>query len=381
MSEWSLECGACGFSRNPEPADTVCPECGKPFLVRYDLSDCDGNALREIWRSRRGGGMWRFRELLPLHAGEEPVTLAEGDTPLLPLEIHDSPLKDLRVLVKDEGRNPTGSFKDRGLAAAVTRAVLDGTENLVVPSAGNAAAALAAYAARASVTARIFIPADTPEGVIRRCDHYGAEIVRVDGLIDECGRLAALHSAETGAFNVSTLREPYRIEGKKTMMLEIVEQLGWKAPDAIVYPTGGGTGLIGAGKALAELSEFGLVEAGTRFYAVQGAGCAPIVRAWREGWDEAPPWKDARTNAFGLRVPGAIGDFLILRAVRESGGGAIAVQDEAMCDGAARLGRGGISASIEGGATLAAADRLAEAGELKPGELVVLFNTANAITY
>jgi len=325
--------------------------------------------------------MWRFREIMPLREGEEPITLDEGGTPLLHLDAPPPALGRVRVLVKDEGRNPTGSFKDRGLGAAVTRAVLGGATSLVVPSAGNAAAALAAYAARAGVTARIYIPGDTPIGVIRRCEHYGAQIVHVDGLIDECGRLAAAHSAETGAFNISTLREPYRIEGKKTMMLEIVEQLGWTPPDAIVYPTGGGTGLIGSHKALEELAAIGLVDASTRLYAVQSEGCAPIVRAWQEGRPEAVPWEDARTEAFGLRVPGALGDFLILQAVNESGGGAIAVSDDAMNEGAGWLGGSGISASIEGGATLAAATRLAEAGELEAGETVILFNTANILTY
>ncbi len=380
MAEWSLQCGACGVSRTPAPADTVCPDCGKPFLVRYPLP-ADGGGLRDLWSRRVGGGMWRFREIMPLGDGEDPITLEEGGTPLLPLRAPPAPLAGMRVLVKDEGRNPTGSFKDRGLGAAVTRAVLDGATSLVVPSAGNAAAALAVYAARAGVTARIYIPNDTPSGVIRRCEHYGAEVVHVEGLIDECGRLAAAHSAETGAFNISTLREPYRIEGKKTMMLEIVEQLGWTCPDAIVYPTGGGTGLIGSYKALDELVSMELVDSQTRFYAVQSEGCAPIVRAWQEGQPEARPWDDARTEAFGLRVPGALGDFLILRAVNESGGGAIAVSDDAMHEGAALLGRRGISAAIEGGATLAAAVRLAEAGELQEGDTVVLFNTANMLTY
>jgi threonine synthase len=325
--------------------------------------------------------MWRFRGMLPLREGEEAVSLGEGSTPLLPLDGLGGELDALDLLIKDEGQNPTGSFKDRGLSAAVTRAVLDGATDFVVPSAGNAAVALAAYAARAGVTAHIFIPSDTPAAVVARCDHYGGEIVLVDGLIDECGRRAAAFAHRTGAFNVSTLKEPYRIEGKKTMMLEIIEALGWRAPDAIVYPTGGGTGLIGSWKALGELAERGLVKGSTRMYAVQSTGCAPIVRAWSESLEAAPPWEDARTEAYGLRVPAALGDFLILRALRSSGGGAIAIDDASMLAGTRELGRRGVSNAIEGGATLAAARRLVAVGTLREGETVVLFNTANALVY
>lgn len=379
---WELECGWCGRRGPAVPGATVCPDCGKPLLARYRaIEPPEREELRRAWESRRGG-MWRFRELLPLAQGEEPVTLGEGGTPLLPLDRLGAAL-GLRLLWKDEGRNPTGSFKDRGLSAAVTRAYLDGHDSFVVPSAGNAAAALSAYAARAGSRATIFIPRDTPAGVERRCRHFGAEIVRVDGLIDECGRRAAAFARRTGAFPVSTLREPYRIEGKKTMMLEIVEALGWRSPDAIVYPTGGGTGLIGSWKALGELEESGLLAtAGTRMYAVQSEGCAPIVRAFEAGLDEAPAWDDPSTEAYGLRVPAALGDFLILRALRESGGGAVAVPDAEMAAAAAELGeREGVDAAIEGGATLAGARRLAEAGKLREGETVVLFGTGSLLTY
>jgi len=263
----------------------------------------------------------------------------------------------------------------------VTRAVRDRALDFVVPTAGNAGASLAAYAARAGVSAQLFMPTDTPEGVARRCQHYGATIDRVDGLIDECGRLSAEYSEATGAFNVSTLKEPYRIEGKKTMMLEIIEALEWRAPDAIVYPTGGGTGLIGSAKTLEELSTLGLKKMNTRLYAVQGNGCAPIVRAFAAGTKYAEKWADAETEAFGLRVPGALGDFLMLRALRESGGGAISVSDEEMKAGARTLGEAGIGASIEGGATLAGALELRRRGELREGETVILFNTAHLLTY
>jgi threonine synthase len=378
MTEWRLECGDCGTGV-PLAGATVCTDCAKPLLARYDISGLNGESLKTAWATRRGG-MWRYRELMPLHHGEQPVTLGEGSTPLIPISVGDD-LDGLTLLVKDEGQNPTGSFKDRGLSAAVTRAVLDGATRFVIPSAGNAGAALAAYAAAAGATARLFIPEDTPEGVARRCVHYGAEIERVDGLIDECGRLSAEYGAATGAFNVSTLKEPYRIEGKKTMMLEIVEELGWKAPDAIVYPTGGGTGLIGSWKTLQELGALGMVAGSTRLYSVQGSGCAPIVRAFEQHDRYASKWENASTEAWGLRVPGALGDFLILDALRESGGGAIAVDDGAMRRAATEMGRAGIGASIEGGATLAAARELYGRGELRDGETVVLFNTAHLLTY
>lgn len=325
--------------------------------------------------------MWRFRELLPIRSDEDPVTLGEGATPLLRAERLGEALGlDLRI--KDEGRNPTGSFKDRGLAAAVTRAARDGAAGLVVPSAGNAAAALSAYGARAGLPVTLFVPGDTPEGVERRCRHFGARIEKVDGLIDACARIAADHARRTRDFDLSTLREPCRVEGKKTMMLEIAEALGWRAPDAIVYPTGGGTGLIASWKVLGELATLGLVAPRTRLYAVQSSGCAPIVRAWTEGRAEAEEWADPNTRAWGLRVPVARGDFLILRALRESGGGAVAVTDDEMEEAAGELGRlEGVHAAIEGGATLAAARRLHHEGRLAEGETVVLFNTANAATY
>lgn len=378
--EERLGCAGCGRQVEAAPGVTVCTSCGKPLLARYGTDAADGEELRATW-ARRSGGMWRFRELLPLRDDEEPVTLGEGDTPLVPLPTIGAEL-GLTLAVKDEGRNPTGSFKDRGLSAAVTRAARDGAEGFVIPSAGNAGAALSAYAARAGLPATIFLPEDTPEGVRRRCRTTGAEVVEVDGVITDCGRRASRYADETGAFDVSTLREPYRLEGKKTMMLEIAESLGWRAPDAIVYPTGGGTGLIASWKVLGELATLGILERRTRLYAVQSEGCAPMVKAWREGAREADPWADAGTEAWGLRVPSALGDFLILRALRESGGAAVAVPDAAMKDGARALGvREGIGACIEGGATLAAARRLAEAGELEPGETVVLFNTAHQLVY
>ena len=256
--------------------------------------------------------MWRYRELMPLENDEAPVTLGEGGTPLLEVDL-EGDLSNLRIMDKDEGQNPTGSFKDRGLCAAVTRAVRDGALDFVVPTAGNAGASLAAYAARAGVSAQLFMPTDTPEGVARRWQHYGATIVRVNGLIDECGRLSAEYSETTGAFNVSTLKEPYRIEGKKTMMLEIIEALKWRAPDAIVYPTGGGTGIVGMWKAFQEMEDLGWISSKRpKMFVVQAENCAPIVRAFQNGDEFAEPWQNASTMASGIRVPSAIGDYFIV---------------------------------------------------------------------
>jgi threonine synthase len=326
--------------------------------------------------------MWRFRELLPLRSNETPISLGEGDTPLVALE-RLGEAHNLKLLMKDEGGNPTGSFKDRGLSAAVTRAVHDGAESFVLPSAGNAGVALAAYATRAGVSATIFIPVDTPATVFDRCRAYGADIIAVDGLISECGARAAAHAKETGAFDLATLREPYRIEGKKTMGLEILESLNWQAPDAIVYPTGGGTGLIGSWKAITEAATLGLIaEPRTRMYAVQAAGCAPIVRAWESERPNAEPWMDAETEAWGLRVPSARGDALMLDAIRRSGGAALCVSDRDMREEAIRAGRlDGAAVGIEGGATLAAVSALRETGVLRSGETVVAYNTGNLANY
>lgn len=378
--EFVLECGACGKLAPALALATLSPCCGRPQLVRYDTSGLGPDvALR--WRGR-APGLWRYREILPLRSDEEPVTLGEGGTPLVETP-HISANLDVRLLVKDEGRNPTGSFKDRGLSAAVTRAAHDGASAFVIPTAGNAGVALAAYGARAGLPVRTYVPRDTPPTVAARIAAFGAERIDVDGLITDCGALAVEYAAATGAFDVSTLREPYRIEGKKTMAIEIAEAMGWQAPDAVVYPTGGGTGLIGTWKALGELREMGLLRAGaTRLYVVQAEGCAPLVRAWERGLADAPEWDAPTTVAWGLRVPRARGDFLVLRALRETAGGAIAVPDAAMEAGASEMReREGIPAGIEGGACLAAVRRLREGGEIAAGETVVLFNTGNLQNY
>jgi threonine synthase len=325
--------------------------------------------------------MWRYREWLPLAGAEQPVSLGEGGTPLLRVERLDH--DGLELWVKDESVNPTGSFKARGLAAAVTRAVLAGARRFVVPTAGNAGVALAAYAARAGVAARVYAPATTPRTILAQIRVFGAELELLDGHIGDCGRAARAYAAESGAVDVSTLREPYRIEGKKTLGLEVAEQLAWRLPDAIIYPTGGGTGLIGMWKAFQELRAAGWVQ-GTlpRLYSVQSTGCAPVVQAFESGAERCTPWPDPWTVASGLRVPGPFGDRLMLRALRESGGGAVAVPDEVLSAAARDLQtRAGIDAAPEGGAALAGARALARGAALQRGERVVLFNTGAGWLY
>ena len=380
MSHYRLECSACGRGSGPTPLATLCPSCGDPQLVRYDGLGSVGDVRRE-W-SARPPGMWRYAELLPLRDGEDPVSLGEGGTPLVDLPRTGGPL-GIRLLVKDEAGNPTGSFKDRGLSAAVTRAVHDGAKSFVLPSAGNAGVALSAYATRAGVPATVFVPADTPGIVAARCRAYGADVRAVEGLISDCGVRAAAFAEATGAFDLSTLREPHRIEGKKTMGLEILESLSWQPPEAIVYPTGGGTGLIGTWKALGEAEAMGWIDRSrTRMYAVQASGCAPMVRAFEQGDERAAHWEGARTVAWGLRVPAARGDGLILRTLRESGGGAVSVTDEEMTAAARHVARSdGVGIGVEGGAALAGVRRLVERGDIREGETVVAFNTGNLTNY
>jgi len=327
--------------------------------------------------------MWRYREWLPLAAGEHPVTLGEGGTPLLGAPRLGARHGFENLFLKEEGTNPTGSFKARGLAAAVTRAVLGGAHHFVVPTAGNAGVALAAYAARAGVQARVYAPASTPATILSQIRAFGADLVLLDGHIGDCGKAARAFAAETGAVDVSTLREPYRIEGKKTLGLELAEQLGWTLPDAIVYPTGGGTGLIGMWKAFQELRANGWVhDALPRMYSVQADGCAPVVRAFDAGADRCTPWPDPATVAAGLRVPGPFGDRLMLQALRESGGGAVAVSDDALTAGARELQTvEGLDAAPEGGAALAGAVELLRRGAIRPGERVVVFNTGAGWLY
>lgn len=378
--DWSLECSGCAAVRSADGLPGVCDACGQPYLVRYRAAP-----KPEVTRTLRGRPwtMWRYREWLPLTDGEAPVTLGEGGTPLLPVRRAGAKHGFRELLVKDEAVNPTGSFKARGLAAAVTRAARAGAKALVVPTAGNAGVALSAYAAQAGVVARVYAPASTPATILTQIRAFGGDLVLLDGHIGDCGKAARAYAAETGAVDVSTLREPYRIEGKKTLALELAEQLDWTLPDAIVYPTGGGTGLIGMWKAFAELAAAGWVSGlPPRMYTVQAAGCAPVVRAFETGADACTPWPDPTTIAAGLRVPGPLGDRLMLRALHESHGGAVAVTDEQLAAAARDLQTlEGIDASPEGGAALAGAAVLNAQGVLGPEERVVLFNTGAGWLY
>ena len=377
---WSLECSSCGAHRSAEGLPGVCDQCGAPYLVRYPSAPAPatkGALAGRPWT------MWRYREWLPLEPDQQAISLGEGGTPLLDAPRLAERHGFKRLLVKDESVNPTGSFKARGLAAAVTRASAAGATTFVVPTAGNAGVALAAYAARAGLTARIYAPETTPRTILSQIRSYGAQLELLPGHIGDCGKAARAYAAEHGAVDVSTLREPYRIEGKKTLGLELAEQLDWHLPEAIVYPTGGGTGLIGMWKAFGELSRAGWINGSLpRLYAVQATGCAPVVRAFETGADRCTPWPDPTTVAAGLRVPGPLGDRLMLRALRESHGGAIAVTDTALMDGARELQEdAGIDAAPEGGATLAAAGGLLAAGAIQPHETVVLFNTGAGWLY
>ena len=379
VPDWSLVCDACGSTREPSGFPTVC-DCGQPWLVRYAPRSF---AITDRAEIRRGRGMWRFRRFLPLAHDEQPVTLGEGDTPLIPLRRTGARIGLPNLLLKDEGANPTGSFKARGLSAAITRASAAGATRFTLPTAGNAGVAASAYAARAGAAVRVFAPRTTPATICSQIVAYGGELVLLDGHIGDCGRAARAWAAESGAVDLSTLREPYRIEGKKTLGLELALQLDWHAPHAIIYPTGGGTGLIGMWKAFGELASVGWVtDPMPRFYTVQSSGCAPVVRAFESGADRAEPWADPWTVASGLRVPGPLGDRLMLRALRESGGGAIAVEDGVLSAEAARAMRDeGVDMSPEGGAAIAAAAALAARGELRPEEQVVVFNTGAGWLY
>jgi threonine synthase len=328
--------------------------------------------------------MWRYREVMPLFDGEEPLTLGEGWTPLLHARRLGRALGVEGLFVKDESLNPTNSFKARGLSAAVNRAARLGARVLSIPSAGNAANAMAAYAALAGIDARVFMPKDVKVPFIRECELYGATVTLVDGLITDAGRIAAEQGKPRGWYDVSTLKEPYRIEGKKTMAYELGEQLGWRFPDWIVYPTGGGTGMVGMWKAFDEMEQMGWKAPGARprMVSVQAEHCAPIVRAFEQGAERSEMWPNARTIADGLRVPKAIGDFLVLRAVRESGGAALAVSDADMVAAMREIGASeGISAAPEGGAALHAVKVLLADGRLKPSDTVVVFNTGGALKY
>jgi len=376
-----LECSATG-ERYPANQPHNLSRSGRPLLVRYDL-DGIGGAMSKQALAQRPGGLWRYRELLPVRRSEHIVSLGEPVTPLIAVPKLAAKLQAGEILVKDEGRLPTGSFKARGLVMAVSMAKALGITHMAMPTNGNAVAALAAYATRAGIKSTIFCPDDTPEINVSEIALQGANVYRVNGLIDDCGKIVAEGRAKVGWFDTSTLKEPYRIEGKKTMGIELAEQLGWRLPDVILYPTGGGTGLIGMWKAFAELEAIGFVgKQRPRMVAVQAAGCAPMVRAYESGEEHAPRWENAHTIAAGIRVPQAIGDFLILRAVRESGGFAIAVADDAIAAAMDEVARvEGLLLCPEGAATYAALKQALADGRIRRDDQVVLFNCATGLKY
>jgi len=377
-----LECTACGETYPADRLMTTCPACGKVLFARYDLEAAAKTLTREALASRPWN-LWRYAEIMPVQDARHALTLGEGGTPLLPASRLGKALGYNRLLVKDDGQNPTGSFKARGLCAAVSRAAELGATAVAIPSAGNAAAAMSAYAARAGLEAYVFMPADTPEPMKAECRAYGARVFLVNGLINDCGRVVRAGAEARGWFDVSTLKEPYRAEGKKTMGLELAEQLGWRLPDAIIYPTGGGTGIVGMWKAFNELEQLGLIGSKRpRMIVVQSEGCAPIVRAFEQGERYAQLWEGAATVAPGIRVPVAIGDYLILDAVRQSGGTAITVSDEELLEGV-RLAatHEGLFVSPEAGAVVAAARLLRERGVLGQDDEVVLFATGAGLKH
>ncbi len=376
-----LECSATG---EVYPADTLhgLSRAGKPLLVRYDLAAL-GKAIDKETLDRRPADMWRYREFLPVRRAENIVSLGEAATPLLAVPRLKAKLGGGELLIKDEGRLPTGSFKARGMSVAVSMARELGVVRMAAPTAGNAGAALAAYCSRAGIESFVFCPDDAPEVMVSEIAYQGARVWRVNGLIDDCGKLVREGMDAMDWFDASTLKEPDRIEGKKTMGLELAEQLGWEVPDAIFYPTGGGTGLIAMWKAFAELGEIGWIgPKRPRMVAVQAAGCAPIVKAFDDGAEHAERWENAHTIAHGVRVPAAVGDFLSLRAVRESKGFAIAVTDEAIEAARAEVAAGeGLLLCPEGAATYAAyKDALAD-GRVGRRDKVVLFNCGNGLKY
>ncbi|HEX8475182.1 MAG TPA: threonine synthase [Pyrinomonadaceae bacterium] len=377
-----LECAACGREHKARRLQNLCVECGKPLLVRYDLRRAAESLTKESLATRHAD-LWRYREVLPVEREENIVALGEGWTPLVRASRLGARVGLSELYIKDESQNPTQSFKARGMTTAVSMAKELGLRRLAVPSAGNAAGALAAYAARAGLSAYIFMPRDTPRANIIECEQLGAHVTLLDGLITDCGAEIARRKDAEEWFDVSTLKEPYRVEGKKTLGYELAEQLGWTLPDVIIYPTGGGTGLIGMWKAFDEIEALGWIdEKRPRMVSVQAQGCAPIVRAFAAGQRFADEFPNAATTASGLRVPRAIGDFLILDALRASGGTAVAVSDEELIAATREIGASeGIFVAPEGAACLPALRKLLAAGEIKPDERVVLFNTGAGIKY
>jgi len=382
MNVTHLECALCALQYEAHRLHNVCTACGKPLLVRYDLDRAKITLRKETLATRRPD-LWRYREVLPVEDEDNIVSLGEGWTPLLRANRLARRVGVQDLFIKDESQNPTQSFKARGMATAVSMAKELGAKKLAVPSAGNAAGALAAYAARAGLKSFIFMPRDTPHANVVECEQTGAHVTLMDGLITDCGAEVARRKEKEGWFDVSTLKEPYRVEGKKTLGYELAEQMEWRLPDVIIYPTGGGTGLIGMWKAFDEMERLGWIGSKRpRMVTVQAEGCAPIVRAFEEGKRFADEFPNAATTASGLRVPKAIGDFLILDALRESGGTAIAVTDDELIAATREIGASeGVFCAPEGAACLPALRKLIEAGEVKTSDRVVLFNTGSGVKY
>lgn len=377
-----LECTKCGNKVDADHLWNLCTFCGKPLVVLYDLKQVRKDIKKEVFATR-DATLWRYQELLPIKASNNILSLGEGFTPLHSASHLGQTLNFSNLYIKDESQNPTGSFKARGMAVAISRARELGIREVSIPSAGNAAGALSAYAALGGLKAHVYMPRDVPKTFIVECIAFGAQVHLADGLITDCGHAAAQDLAQFGRFDMSTLKEPYRIEGKKTMGLELAEQMNWQLPNVIIYPTGGGTGLIGMWKAFEELKNLGWIKGKLpRMVVVQASQCAPIVKAFNEKKEIADPWRNAKTIADGLRVPVCIGDFLILRTLRESHGTAIAVTDDEMLECVNQIGHAeGIFCAPEGGATLAAFKRLRKQGWIKNNETVVLFNTASGLKY
>ena len=377
-----LACTACGKQHDASVPQNLCTACSKPLFAHYDLQAA-GRVMTKDSLKGRTKSLWRYREVLPVKDDQDIVTLGEGFTPLLPAPRLGAKHGMKRLMIKDEAQNPTASFKARGMTTAVSMAKQFGLKKLAVPSAGNAAGALAAYAARAGMEAHIFMPRDTPRANIIECEQMGAHVTLINGLITDCGAEVAKRKVAEGWFDVSTLKEPYRAEGKKTLGYELAEQLGWELPDVILYPTGGGTGLIGMWKAFDELEKLGWI--GTkrpRMFTVQATGCQPIVRAFNAGEKFAAEHLGAQTRASGLRVPKAVADFLMLDALRNSGGGAIAVSDEDMISSTREVGAlEGVFVAPEGAACYAALKQLLAAGTIRADESTVLFNTSTGLKY
>ena len=377
-----LECTQCGKTYPHDQLSKISPCCNKVLFARYNLEQLKADKTREDWIDRPSN-MWRFAELMPVVNPENILTLGEGGTPLLEAKQLGAKLGMSKLLIKEEGLNPTGTFKARGISAAVSKAYELGVNGFTMPSAGNAAGAAAAYGARAGLPVKVFMPQDAPPANKKESFMAGSELNLVDGLISDAGRIAVTIAEEQNLFDLSTLKEPYRAEGKKTMGVEIAMQLDWKMPDTIIYPTGGGTGIIGMYKGFQELLELGWVS-GTppKFIAVQASGCQPIVKAFNEGKDTAEPWPNATTIADGLRVPGPFADYLILQAIRETGGTALAVEDSDMVDAMYELAtEEGIIACPEGAATLVGLKELLESGFISRDETVVLLNTGSGYKY